>query len=156
MPEPAALPFDHREAIAHLSKADRRLARLIEKTLAKSIEFNLNIEERETPYESLLQAIDGAPHVPTGDGAIGAPALAECGQLARLGNFFLAVGNGESLLHAVVVDGQDVGAAEAEDEEHLDGPRADAAHRDEPVEHAGKSARKITKSAPAKKEKRRS
>ncbi len=49
--------FDPREAIAHLSKVDRRLARLIEKTLAKSVEFRLNIEERETPYESLLEAI---------------------------------------------------------------------------------------------------
>jgi 3-methyladenine DNA glycosylase/8-oxoguanine DNA glycosylase len=49
--------FDHREAIAHLSKTDRRLARLIERIAAKSIEFRLNIEERETPYESLLEAI---------------------------------------------------------------------------------------------------
>ena len=57
MAEPSPLPFDHREAIAHLSKVDRRLARLIEKTLAKSVEFRLNIEERETPYESLLEAI---------------------------------------------------------------------------------------------------
>ncbi len=57
MAESTTQTFDHREAIAHLSKADRRLARLIEKTLAKSVEFRLNIEERETPYESLLEAI---------------------------------------------------------------------------------------------------
>jgi len=49
--------FDHRQAIAHLSKVDRRLARLIEKILAKSIEFRLNIDEEQTPYESLLRAI---------------------------------------------------------------------------------------------------
>jgi DNA-3-methyladenine glycosylase II len=57
MPDETPLPFDHREAIAHLSKADRRLARLIERTLAKSVEFRLNIEEAQTPYESLLEAI---------------------------------------------------------------------------------------------------
>jgi DNA-3-methyladenine glycosylase II len=57
MAEATTPTFDHREAIAHLSKTDRRLARLIEKTLAKSVEFRLNIEERETPYESLLEAI---------------------------------------------------------------------------------------------------
>jgi DNA-3-methyladenine glycosylase II len=57
MAESTPLPFDHREAIAHLSKVDRRLGRLIEKTLAKSVEFKLNIEELETPYDSLLEAI---------------------------------------------------------------------------------------------------
>jgi 3-methyladenine DNA glycosylase/8-oxoguanine DNA glycosylase len=55
MPDPGQLTysFDHKAAIAHLSKADRRLGELIE----KSIEFRLNIEEEQTPYESLLQAI---------------------------------------------------------------------------------------------------
>ena len=53
MSEPQPLPFDHKAAIEHLSKADRRLARLME----KSIEFRLNIEDEQTPYESLLQAI---------------------------------------------------------------------------------------------------
>ncbi|HEV2288822.1 MAG TPA: DNA-3-methyladenine glycosylase [Candidatus Acidoferrales bacterium] len=46
-------PFDHRQAIAHLSKADRRLARVIE----KSVEFELRIEEAQSPYEALLRAI---------------------------------------------------------------------------------------------------
>ncbi len=46
-------PFDHREAIAHITKDDPRLAALIE----KSIEFKLNIDEEQTPYESLLRAI---------------------------------------------------------------------------------------------------
>ena len=46
-------PFDHKEAIALLSKADPHLARLIEKTM----EFRLNIDEEQSPYESLLRAI---------------------------------------------------------------------------------------------------
>jgi DNA-3-methyladenine glycosylase II len=45
--------FDHVEAIAHLSKADKRLGRLI----GKSIEFKLNIDEAESPYDALLEAI---------------------------------------------------------------------------------------------------
>ena len=44
---------DHKVAIAHLSKADKRLAALIPKCL----EFKLNIVEEQTPYESLLRAI---------------------------------------------------------------------------------------------------
>ena len=46
-------PFDHKLAIKHLSKNDRRLARLIEKT----IEFTLDIEAAQSPYEALLEAI---------------------------------------------------------------------------------------------------
>lgn len=53
MPDQLPHPFDHREAIAHLSKNDRRLAAIIE----KSIKFRLNIDESQTPYESLLRAI---------------------------------------------------------------------------------------------------
>jgi DNA-3-methyladenine glycosylase II len=53
VPDKPLNPFDHREAIAFLSKKDRRLAALIE----KSIEFRLNIDESQTPYESLLRAI---------------------------------------------------------------------------------------------------
>ena len=45
--------FDHRAAIAHITKDDPRLAALIEKTL----EFKLNIDEQQSPYESLLRAI---------------------------------------------------------------------------------------------------
>jgi 3-methyladenine DNA glycosylase/8-oxoguanine DNA glycosylase len=57
--EPAATvtgklwPFDHKAAVEHLCKNDRRLARLI----AKSIEFQLNIEPAQSPYEALLEAI---------------------------------------------------------------------------------------------------
>ncbi|MGH9730592.1 MAG: hypothetical protein ACRD4A_02750, partial [Candidatus Acidiferrales bacterium] len=46
-------PFDHKLAVEHLTKNDRRLARLI----AKSIEFRLEIEEAQSPYEALLEAI---------------------------------------------------------------------------------------------------
>jgi DNA-3-methyladenine glycosylase II len=45
--------FDHRQAIAHLRQKDKRLAKLI----AKSIDFALEIEEAQTPYEALLEAI---------------------------------------------------------------------------------------------------
>lgn len=53
MNEIAAWPFDHKLAIEHLTKNDRRLARLI----AKSIEFRLEIEAAQSPYEALLEAI---------------------------------------------------------------------------------------------------
>jgi DNA-3-methyladenine glycosylase II len=53
MSENAAWPFDHKLAIAHLSKADRRLARLI----GKCVEFKLDIEAAQSPYEALLEAI---------------------------------------------------------------------------------------------------
>jgi 3-methyladenine DNA glycosylase/8-oxoguanine DNA glycosylase len=45
--------FDYREAIAHITKDDPRLAALIE----KSVEFTLIIDKQQTPYESLLHAI---------------------------------------------------------------------------------------------------
>jgi DNA-3-methyladenine glycosylase II len=51
--ETPAHPFDHHAAIAHISKGDPRLTKLIQ----KSIEFRLNIDEAQSPYESLLRAI---------------------------------------------------------------------------------------------------
>lgn len=45
--------FDHRAAIAHIIKDDPYLAALIERTR----EFTLNIDEQQSPYESLLRAI---------------------------------------------------------------------------------------------------
>ncbi len=53
MTENSQHAFDHREAIAHITKDDPHLAALID----KSIEFKLNIDEEQTPYESLLRAI---------------------------------------------------------------------------------------------------
>lgn len=45
--------FDHKLAIAHITKNDARLARLI----AQCVEFRLNIEPAQSPYEALLEAI---------------------------------------------------------------------------------------------------
>jgi hypothetical protein len=73
----------------------------------------------------------GAPHVPTGDAAVGAPALAEGEEFLGLGHVLLAVGDGPAFLDAEVMDGEDVGATEAKDQEHFDGPGTYAADRDE-------------------------
>jgi DNA-3-methyladenine glycosylase II len=53
MSEKSQPGFDHRQAVAHITKDDPRLAALIE----KSMEFRLNIDTDQTPYESLLRAI---------------------------------------------------------------------------------------------------
>jgi len=47
------LPFDHTEAHAHLSRADKRLAALIERVG----EFQFKLDECDSVYESLLEAI---------------------------------------------------------------------------------------------------
>jgi DNA-3-methyladenine glycosylase II len=51
MAEP--LSFDHVKAHEHLTRTDKRIAKLI----AKSAKFALEIEEAQTPYEALLEAI---------------------------------------------------------------------------------------------------
>ena len=76
-----------------------------------------------------------ATEVPAGDGAPGLPFFSAfahdvgfgkvCG-CDFVGGFEFAEGEGEAFADAVVVDGEDVGAAKAEDEEHLDGPFSDA------------------------------
>jgi DNA-3-methyladenine glycosylase II len=48
-----SLPFDHVEAHAHLSRVDKHLARVIERTG----EFQFKLDECESVYESLLEAI---------------------------------------------------------------------------------------------------
>jgi DNA-3-methyladenine glycosylase II len=48
-----ALPFDHLEAHAHLSKIDKRLAGVIERVG----EFQFKLDECDSVYESLLEAI---------------------------------------------------------------------------------------------------
>jgi 3-methyladenine DNA glycosylase/8-oxoguanine DNA glycosylase len=45
--------FDHVAGIAHISKDDAKLAAVI----AKTRDFHLNIDELESPYEALLEAI---------------------------------------------------------------------------------------------------
>ena len=72
-------------------------------------------------------AVAGAPHVPAGDGAIGAPAFAEREEFFGFGHVLFAVGDGPAFFYAEVVDGENVGAAEAENQKHFDGPGADAA-----------------------------
>ena len=45
--------FDHKLAVAHITNNDARLAQLI----AQCVEFRLNIEPAQSPYEALLEAI---------------------------------------------------------------------------------------------------
>jgi len=47
---------------------------------------------------------------------------------------FFTVSDGPAFFHAEVVDGKNVGAAEAEDQKHFDGPCADAADGDETLD----------------------
>jgi len=75
-------------------------------------------------------AFKGSPHVPGGDGAVGAPAFPEGQKFFGAGHVFFAVSDGPAFLHAEVMDGEYVGAAEAEDQEHFDGPGANAADGD--------------------------
>src|ERR1700749_591912 len=81
--------------------------------------------------------IAGAPHVPARDGAPWSPFFsAPLHLLARreeVGGHLLSwleaeEGECKAFANAVIVDRQDVRTAEAEDEKHLDGPAADAAH----------------------------
>ena len=87
-------------------------------------------------HHGLAGEIAGAPQVPAGDGAPGAPFFCasldlvdggEHGGVEGFGFGEAEEGESEALADAVVGDGQDVGTAEAEDEQHLDGPDADAA-----------------------------
>ncbi len=51
-------------------------------------------------------ALAGAPHVPTGDGAVRTPALAEGQEFVGRGHVLFAVGDGPTFSHAEVVDGE--------------------------------------------------
>ena len=79
-------------------------------------------------------ALAGAPHVPTGDGAVGAPAFAEGEEFLGLGHVLLAVGDGPAFFDAEIMDGENVRAAKAEDQKHFDGPRADAVDGNETLD----------------------
>ncbi|MGH9773432.1 MAG: DNA-3-methyladenine glycosylase family protein [Candidatus Acidiferrales bacterium] len=46
-------PFDHQLAVAHLTRADEKLARLIERAGA----FHLQLDATASPYEALVEAI---------------------------------------------------------------------------------------------------
>ena len=101
---------------------------------------------RRTLLGLLLPAggeVAGAPQIPAGDGAPGFPffcaALHDVGFGEEVGGDLgggleALEGEGEAFADAVVAGGKDVGAAETEDEEHLDGPLADAADLGEVVD----------------------
>ena len=82
-----------------------------------------------------LGEVAGAPEVPACDGRPGLPAggsfahdvgLGEVGGGDFVGGLEAEEGEGEAFADAVVVYREDVGAAEAEDEEHLYGPLSNA------------------------------
>jgi hypothetical protein len=92
--------------------------------------------------------VAGAPEIPAGNGAEGAPFFSAAGHLFGGGEVglgddaFASEGSGgegvfalegevEAFADSVIGDGEDVGTAEAEHEEHFDGPAADAADFDQ-------------------------
>jgi len=82
----------------------------------------------------MASALAGAPHIPGGDGAVRAPAFAEFQEVFGRGHVLLAVSDSPAFANAEVVDGKNIGAAEAENEKHFDGPGADAADRYEALD----------------------
>ena len=50
-------------------------------------------------------SLEGSPHVPTGDGAVGAPAFSEGEEFFGTGFVFFAISDGPTFLDAEVVDG---------------------------------------------------
>src|ERR1035437_6602701 len=71
-------------------------------------------------------AFQAAPKVPTGHGAVGAPAVGHPFHFVRGGEGFQIVGFADGVADAQVAGGEDVGALEGEDQEHVSGPDADA------------------------------
>src|SRR5262249_14292913 len=80
------------------------------------------------PRFSGFRQSERSPQVPARDGAPGTPAL----RVALDGGGFrgtaLAVEQAEGLPDRKVAGGQDIGPAQVEDHQDVDGPRADAAH----------------------------
>jgi len=58
---------------------------------------------------------------------MGCPALAEHCQYFWRRHFLQAVGEAKALAHAKVIDGQHIGPAQLEHQQHFDGPAADTA-----------------------------
>src|SRR5438046_7794719 len=75
--------------------------------------------------------IERAPQVPRGNRAPRAPQVAELAHRARRYLATLEVGEADALLQPEVVERKYVGPQQIEDQEHLGGPAADAAHGDE-------------------------
>src|SRR5947199_2729410 len=73
-----------------------------------------------------------APQIPGGRRAVGLPALAVGAQDLRRRTEASPVGDPIAFTHAEIVDGQHVGPPEGEDQQHLDGPAADAVDRRHP------------------------
>lgn len=96
--------------------------------------FAANLSRADLVCDGVAGTFEGAPHVPACDRAIGAPAFAKGEELFGFGHVLLAVGDRPAFLHAEVVDGENIGAAEAKDQEHLDGPGADAADADKTLD----------------------
>ena len=67
-----------------------------------------------------------APQVEGRSGAVRAPAFAVAFDGERFGEFALVENEFEPFADGEVVNGQHIGSSEVEDEEHLDGPAADA------------------------------
>lgn len=82
-----------------------------------------------------FEKFQAAPAVPAGDRGVGAPGGADFLGLGFRGE----IGEGVEVAHggadAEVADGEDVGAAEGEHEEHLRGPAADSFDLDEFGDH---------------------
>ncbi len=72
----------------------------------------------------------GAPQIPSGNRTIGTPRLSELLDACGRGEFAQTVGFLDGVLQAEVIHGQDVGAVEAEDQEHLSRPAANSLHLD--------------------------
>src|SRR4051812_1257617 len=86
----------------------------------------MDFDEGTSSYH--LQRVGRAPQIPTCDGAVGLPTLGTGFELGLRGQLFRAERDREALSDAVVVERQHVRAAEAEHEEHLDRPAADASN----------------------------
>ena len=96
---------------------------------------NYSAESSRLRIQFLRGEVAGSPEVPAGDRAPGLPffcaamhfvGFGEIGWGHLVGGFQFAKGEGKAFADTVVVDGEDVGPAEAEDEKHLDCPAADA------------------------------
>src|ERR1019366_5074370 len=84
-----------------------------------------------SPRAGVLQvgvALQAAPEVPTGHGAIRAPAVGHPLHLVRGGEGLQLVSLADRVADAQIAGGENVSALEGEDQEHVDGPDADAFH----------------------------
>src|SRR5438067_1913132 len=81
--------------------------------------------------DAVALEVDGPPAVPGRDRAVGAERVAQRLELLGRGRGVDTPGEGVPHADAEVVNRPDVEAAQLEEQEHLRGPAADAAHLDE-------------------------